>query len=152
MRYSNLQASLLEIPGELSLVFSISGCHLRCEGCHTPELRNPKYGDELSLLEFKSILEKDLGLATCVLFMGGEWEKGIGTFLMLARTIGYKTALYTGAEAIEDELAEKLDYIKLGPYRKGLGGLESESTNQRLYKMPGWVDITSKFRRNDGIR
>ena len=43
------------------------------------------------------------------------------------------------------------DYIKLGPYKKELGGLDNKNTNQRLYmKVDGnelnatFIDITSK--------
>lgn len=49
-----------------------------------------------------------------------------------------------------------LDYIKLGPYKKDLGGLDNPNTNQRFYKITASdsssliniEDITPKFRKN----
>ena len=40
-----------------------------------------------------------------------------------------------------------LDYLKLGDYRKDLGGLDNPNTNQKLYKVNGWnwEDITHKL-------
>ena len=45
------------------------------------------------------------------------------------------------------------DYIKIGPYKKELGGLDNPNTNQRMYlnwwdeedKVVHCLDITSKF-------
>ena len=48
-----------------------------------------------------------------------------------------------------------LDYIKVGPYKEELGGLDSPNTNQRFYKITtsdsssliNIKDITLKFRK-----
>ena len=53
-------------------------------------------------------------------------------------------------------VTENFDYIKIGSYKKELGPLTSETTNQRMYKVEGvhhedgsfsydLVDITKKF-------
>ena len=54
-----------------------------------------------------------------------------------------KTALYSGRVAIEDDLYDVFDYVKIGPYIESLGPLNSKTTNQRLYKNK--EDITNKF-------
>ena len=38
MYYYDFQVVLQEVPGEISLCFSISGCDKHCEGCHSPFL------------------------------------------------------------------------------------------------------------------
>ena len=44
---------------------------------------------------------------------------------------------------------ENFDYIKVGPYVEELGGLKSEKTNQRLYRVIGGnlEDITNRLRK-----
>jgi anaerobic ribonucleoside-triphosphate reductase activating protein len=40
------------------------------------------------------------------------------------------------------------DYIKVGPYKKDLGGLRNPNTNQKLYKKDKngrWENITYRF-------
>lgn len=151
MKYSNYQMSILEVPGEVSLVFSISGCPLRCDGCHTPELRNAKYGVDLTMEAFVKELDLNAGYATCVLFMGGEWHSELDEYLIMSKHKNYKTALYTGATEITPSIAQHLDYLKVGAYDATLGGLESPTTNQRLYQLPDGKDITAMFWRSNVI-
>ena len=42
-----------------------------------------------------------------------------------------------------------LDFLKIGPYKKELGGLTSSNTNQRFYRKENgeWVDRTQLFQR-----
>ena len=75
MRYANVEITTIEVPGEISICFSITGCPLNCDGCHSPSLRDHQSGKFLYDEKFKKILRAYEGLATCVLFMGGEWYK-----------------------------------------------------------------------------
>ncbi len=122
-----------EIPGEISLALSISGCPVRCPGCHSPFTWNPSYGEPLDERVLTGFLDRYQGMISCVLFYGGEWEKDtLMAHLRVIRERGLLTALYTGRDQVEDELAIMLDYVKLGPWIAERGGLDSEDTNQRL--------------------
>ncbi len=69
-------------------------------------------------------------------------------------TYKLKVAVYSGMHEYNFEyLASKLnaDYIKVGRYEEMLGGLNSPTTNQRMYVKESddcWTDITHKFKRN----
>lgn len=127
----DFQVVLQEVPGEVSLCFSISGCPLRCEGCHSPFLWKEGNGTELTPAYFQKRLDQYTGLASCVLFMGGEWHpKLLVEHLRKARQMGYRTCLYTGADHVPPEILEHLTYIKTGRWDKALGGLDCKATNQ----------------------
>ena len=83
------------------------------------------------MIDFETILQKYEGLISCICFLGGEWDKDFPKFLKVCKAHNYKTCLYTGLEKIEDEeILANLDYLKTGPYKKELGGLQSKNTNQ----------------------
>jgi anaerobic ribonucleoside-triphosphate reductase activating protein len=133
MYYQNFQVVLQEVPGEISLCFAISGCQLRCEGCHSSYLWSKKQGTRLTETLFQQIIYRYKGFATCVVFMGGEWHaKQLFNLLHLAREEGYKTCLYTGEEEVSNEIMSQLDWIKTGRWKTNLGGLDSTKSNQRF--------------------
>jgi len=133
MYYYNFQVVLQEVPGEVSLCFSISGCPLRCDGCHSPFLWKVGNGNLLSLERFEQILVQYENLASCVLFMGGEWhEKTLVSFLNLANKRSYKTCLYTGETQVSDAILKELTWLKTGQWERHLGGLSSPDTNQKF--------------------
>lgn len=149
MRYHKYSITFNEIPSEITLCISITGCEGPCKGCHSPFLHNPANGHYLSLDFYKELLTKYENQASTVCFLGGEWyEDQLNNMLKEAKKKGYKTALYTSKEYkdIPPKLKRNLTYLKVGPYTPGLGGLESVITNQKLYQLkPKKVDITSKF-------
>jgi len=129
----DFQIVFQEVPGEVSLCFSISGCPLQCKGCHSPFLWKEGNGYLLTEDFFENKINQYSNLATCVLFMGGEWhEKELISFLKLAQNKKYKTCLYTGEEKISDEILNQLTWIKTGKWQQSLGGLNSEKTNQKF--------------------
>lgn len=152
--YSSKQIVLQEVPDEISLALSISGCPLRCKGCHSKETYNNKYGNKLDNNELQNILNNSKHI-TCVLFYGGEWNvEHLIELLKTSRAKHKKTCLYTGYELkfINKKLFNFLDYIKVNPYIESLGGLQSEKTNQIFYTIKNGKienDITYKF--NKGI-
>ena len=60
-----------------------------------------------------------------------------------------KTGWYTGCTAISPLIdQQRFDYIKVGPYLRHLGALDSPRTNQRMYRRctdGSFEDITSRF-------
>ena len=143
LRYANTQVVFTEVPNEISLAINITGCTIHCKGCHSQWLWSNK-GKELTKDELHNLIENNKGITT-VLFMGGD--NFIEQLTERARNIKYhypnlKIAWYSGRDDLEDsrssrikELETYLDYVKIGPYIKKLGGLDSPSTNQRFYKV-----------------
>lgn len=156
MKYANSKICLSEVPNEVSLCISIMGCKKHCEGCHSPELWDTNYKKTGSILSYKSLdaLLQYHNHISCVCFLGGEWEVNnlIKFINYIKKQYDLKVALYTG-ETLEElkehqELIDKLDYIKTGPYIRELGSIVFETTNQRFYKKDehnNLVDITSRF-------
>ena len=133
MNYSEIEIVLQEVPGEISICFSITGCNIKCKGCHSTFLWNKNNGTELTEDVYRNVLNKYRGFASCVLFMGGEWcPNELIAYLKLAKSLGFKTCLYTGKNEIPEKISRELTYLKLGPWNERLGGLNSEHTNQKL--------------------
>lgn len=135
MRYSDSRIVFQEIPVEISLAFFITGCPLRCKGCHSTAYWNGQLGELLTPKLFEHKLNVYKNYISCVLFLGGEWEDvTLASFLIRAGELGLKTALYTGLEKKEvpQSLIPYLDYLKYGPYDAQRGGLNSSATNQKL--------------------
>ena len=133
MFYHQFEIVLQEVPGEISLCFSITGCPLRCNGCHSPFLWKKETGTKLSKIVYEKYLNQYQSFATCVLFMGGEWhEEELITYLIIAKQKGYKTCLYTGEENISTAILSHLNWIKTGKWNSDKGGLENLQTNQKF--------------------
>lgn len=152
MRYSVSRIVFQEIPDEVSLAFYITGCPLRCPGCHSSEFWNPNKGDHLNIEVLQKQLQKLNQYITCVLYLGGEWEVDeLAPQLDFIKTQGFKTALYTGLELSEvpKSLIQRLDYLKYGPYIKERGPLNSSNTNQVLINIKTHENLNDQFFRKD---
>jgi anaerobic ribonucleoside-triphosphate reductase activating protein len=132
MKYYDIDITYQEIPDEISLTFYMCGCQLNCSGCHSPILHSLDNGDELTSQIYIDNLLKYKDLASCVLFMGGEWFEELPNYLELASNNGFKVALYTGEQGVSEDISKHLTYLKTGRWIKSLGGLDSHDTNQRL--------------------
>lgn len=145
----DFQIALQEVPGEISLCFSISGCQLRCKGCHSPFLWKENTGQKLTLENYNKLLEKYKNYATCVLFMGGEWHpEALEILLISAQKHSYKTCLYTGENSISNNLKQHLNWLKTGPWVEALGGLNSKKTNQKFIEVQTNETLNHLFYKN----
>lgn len=136
MNIYNYEVSLGELPSEICLTFSVSGCQLNCKGCFWDKTKTTY---KLDLDFYKDILFQYEGYITAVVFLGGEWDSNLISYLKLAKEYGYCTCLYTGLEDSEfenlpnyQELINSLTFLKTGRYIEHLGNLHSENTNQKL--------------------
>lgn len=130
--YSNI--IFREIPDEITLGISISGCNIHCHGCHSPELWEDK-GTPLTVKELDNLLNEQNGIS-CLLLLGGEHDIDSLTKLFKHSFGRVKTAWYCGLDRIpgnKQEILQYLDYVKVGHYDHKLGGLSNPDTNQRLY-------------------
>ena len=155
LKYLYVQEIFREVPGEISLGISISGCQIRCKGCHSRELWEDK-GTPLTVEELQNLLKQHDGI-TCLLLMGGEHdiESLIELFIYARKKV--KTAWYCGKDNIpSDKIAilQYLDYYKVGHYDIERGGLDNPNTNQKMYHIEHYgdgtfyeTDITYKFQK-----
>lgn len=125
-----------EVPGSVSLTFLISGCPLRCPGCHSSYSWEPGAGRSLTSAYLTSRIERYQGLIGCVCFLGGDWcVQELKALLAVVRDAGLDTCLYSGYEEVSPLLLPLLTFAKTGPWRRELGGLDSPKTNQRFFEV-----------------
>lgn len=136
MYYSSIEIVLQEIPGEITICFTISGCELQCKGCHSPYLWKKGSGELLTKQIFVEKLFKYKGMASAVLFMGGEWHpETLIKYLKIASEQGFKTCLYTGENSIHKSIKSELTWLKTGEWIESRGGLNSLRTNQKFTEL-----------------
>ncbi|MEE2002338.1 anaerobic ribonucleoside-triphosphate reductase activating protein [Alkalimonas sp. MEB108] len=146
LRFSIEQVVWQEVPGEVSLAYTITGCTLGCKGCHSTETWDASQGTLLTDEYFEQRLNQYRGLISCVLFLGGEWQSlELERKLKLARRHGLHTCLYTGLDDIEPKLKAELTYLKTGRWLPERGGLDSLTTNQQLVDLRTGQSLNHRF-------
>lgn len=157
MKYLYCKEVFSEVPGEITLALSISNCQIKCKGCNQKELWED-IGSILDSSVLKTLLQRHRGI-TCVLFMGsGNKEyQVLNSLAMEAHKNGLKVAVYLGEDNIPEELDKSyFDYIKIGHWDTSKGGLDSPTTNQKMYFLEHQGDgtywetcINHKFLKNN---
>lgn len=146
-----------EVPDEISAGLYIHGCPYHCPNCHTPECWDT-YGSNytftpLTYTNFTNIVNAYSKHITNIIFFGGDWDQSLLFFYLMILYNEFpnlKRTVYGGSELSDYNklVLEKIDYLKTGKYIESLGGLQSSSTNQKLYRLVNGViqeDITYKF-------
>jgi len=112
-------------------------------------------GEILDEESLSTILDKYTRAVTCVCFMGGDAEPNevehLAWFIKNRTNGTLKTGWYSGKEKLPQGYPlQNFNFIKLGAYEESLGGLDSNTTNQRFYKIENekMIDITYKFHKN----
>ena len=151
LKYVDYNIVFQEIPGETTLAVNISNCPNYCIDCHSPELRED-IGTILDETELNKLYKRYGGLITCICFMGGdsspERVEELAMYVGKLSGGGIKTAWYSGNNMFPESCTPKsFNYIKLGEYIRERGGLNSPSTNQRMYQIEQgeFRDITHLF-------
>lgn len=135
LKYTDTQIVFREVPDEITLAINLSNCVHHCDGCHSPYLAGD-IGEELTPAILTELCNKNNGI-TCVSFMGGNPAEvnTLAEFLRLNKP-ELKVAWYTGDGTISKDIdLENFNFIKVGPYKKEYGALDSKTTNQRFYKV-----------------
>ena len=148
LKYLYVKELFTEVPGEITLGISITGCTLHCKGCHSRELWEDK-GTPLDVETMCGLLNQHNGITT-LLLLGGEHDIDSLTELFMYAHKRVKTAWYCGLDILPKDkqgILQYLDYLKLGHFDIELGGLDSPTTNQRFYHLVDGVlvDWTFKF-------
>ena len=140
MKYQYAKVTFQEIPDEITLCIAISGCEIHCKDCNQKSLWKDE-GKELDIEELNRLINSNKGIS-CVCFMGeGEKLPILWSYIKLTKEFSnLKTALYIGRDLISTitlygSFFSCLDYLKVGSYISNLGGLDSKTTNQRLYSL-----------------
>ena len=151
LKYVNSDIVFQEFPNEVTLAINLSNCPCRCPGCHSTFLWTD-VGMPLTPDAIEKMLKEDGERITCIGFMGGDSEpKAINQLAIYIKTHhkNIKVGWYTGRTTLSPDIQlPHFDYIKVGPYIRHLGGLDSRRTNQRMYKVlenNQMEDITSLF-------
>ena len=127
-----------EIPDEITLALNIACCPYHCDECHSPWLQEEK-GEDMTFQKVFDVVGLYSTAVTCVCFMGGdadpEYVEKLSNMIRTAYP-NLKTGWYSGRLEIPQGMDPKsFNFIKIGPYLKAFGGLKSETTNQRLYRV-----------------
>ncbi|MDR0758166.1 MAG: anaerobic ribonucleoside-triphosphate reductase activating protein [Tannerella sp.] len=153
LRYISFDIVFQEIPGEVTLAVSLTGCPNRCKGCHSPHLQEDT-GETVDETVLAGWLAKYGSAITCVCFMGGDAEPRevcrLAGFVRRQKGGNIKTGWYSGKDALPAGVSlTNFDYIKLGAYVERLGGLNAPTTNQRFYRIEDgkMTDDTGKFQK-----
>ena len=115
--YSVTPFTMLDFPGRTACIIWFSGCNMRCEYCHNPQIvKGRGRGTAEQVLAF---LAKRQGLLDGVVLSGGEASvyPGLPDFIRQVKTMGYAIKLDTNGlrpdivrNLIDDSF---LDYIAL---------------------------------------
>ncbi|MBO4612578.1 MAG: 4Fe-4S cluster-binding domain-containing protein [Bacteroidaceae bacterium] len=152
MKFVDVKEVFAEIPDEITLAISISGCPVHCSGCHSKYLW-ADVGEELTTDALSTMLAEHVGI-TCLCFMGGDQDPA--EINRLAQWVkaqdDVRVAWYSGRDELPEAIdVSNFDYIKLGRYDEGQGPLNLRTTNQRLWRVlhedegNRLEDITARF-------
>lgn len=157
LKYLYVKEVFSEVPNEITLAISITNCCIRCSECNQKELWEDS-GTVLDSTVLNTLLRDHRGI-TCVLFMGSGKKEYHELNKLAAETHrqGLKVAVYLGEDTIPEELDKScFDYIKIGHWDAIKGGLNSPTTNQRMYFLEHQGDgtywetcINHKFLKNN---
>lgn len=159
LKYANAQVVFQEFPGETTLAINLTNCPHHCDGCHSPHLWKDE-GTPLTIDELSKLIDPIKDNITCIGFMGGDADfneliklVGVARYVYPSLKMGW----YSGNDFWSDEMMQLFNYVKFGSYKKELGGLNSPTTNQVMYKhiyngiyphdstFDMWLNITKYF-------
>jgi len=162
LKYANTQVVFQEFPGETTFAINLTNCPHHCDGCHSPHLWKDE-GTHLTVEELSRLIAPIEKNITCIGFMGGDGDfNELNDLVGVARCMypTLKIGWYSGNDAWSDEMMHLFDYVKFGSYKKELGGLDSPTTNQMMFKhiyngigpqdstFDMWLNITKCFWRD----
>ena len=90
--------SLIDYPGQISAILFLSGCNMRCQFCHNPELvLTPNQGENFDEEKIFNYLESRRGKIDGLVITGGEptLQEGLKEFIQKVKARGFLVKLDT---------------------------------------------------------
>ena len=90
--------SLIDYPGQISAILFLSGCNMRCQFCHNPELvLTPNQGENFDEDKIFNYLESRRGKIDGLVITGGEptLQEGLKEFIQKVKARGFLVKLDT---------------------------------------------------------
>ena len=161
LRFYDYAVTFAEFPEEITLALNITGCILNCSGCSEPWLKPADAGELLTEEKIDSLIADHSDITVFGLMGGDNDHKDC---IRVAKYIhenypNIKVGMYSGREFINLDLAQHLDYYKIGRWimpegpvedwhKTNNGVLQFPWSNQLLFEKVGnkIVNITHKFR------
>lgn len=115
--YDITKFTMLDYQNHLSCIIWLSGCNMRCQYCHNPQIALAQ--EKVSVLEYQDFLKSRVGKLEAVVFSGGEATlcKQLPNHMSYAKSLGFKIKLDTNGTnpKMLEELISKnlLDYVAL---------------------------------------
>lgn len=158
LKYYDYAVTFAEFPDCITLAINISNCPGMCDGCSEPWLLED-VGEKLTESKIDELIAEYPDI-TCFGFMGGDSYHS--EILKLAQYIhnkyNLKVGMYSGRDYIDLELAQELDYYKIGRFilpegdsskwcLTECGPINFPWSNQRMFKRINnqLIDITYRF-------
>lgn len=136
LNISQISTGFIEIPDQISLNLYAQGCLKRCPGCQNPELQSFNGGSKIFLDDIKNIIEQ-YHMCDFICYLGGDitYQLNVVEFNKEFQKYGKKICIYTGRkfEELEKEFLENVDLVKDGEWKKELGPVNQEGTNQSFW-------------------
>ena len=137
LKYIDTKIVFQEIPDEITLAINISGCPVKCSGCHSKYLWED-VGEPLNSDSLHHLIENLKGI-TCVCIMGGDANPSEVDDIAQDIKEYYpelKVGWYSGRQELSKDIDLcNFDAIKLVGYNESLGPLNCPTTNQRFYRI-----------------
>lgn len=161
LKFYDYAITFAEFPEEISLSINITGCVLNCAFCSEPWLK-PDVGDELTSEKIDSLIAEHSDITVFGL-MGGDNDHN--DCIRVAKYIHenypeIKVGMYSGRDFLNMDLAQHLDYYKIGRWimpegpvedwhKTNCGVLQFPWSNQLLFEKIDnkLVNVTYKFRK-----
>tara|TARA_Y100000310_G_C20668309_1_gene808845 strand:- start:564 stop:1262 length:699 start_codon:yes stop_codon:yes gene_type:complete len=105
--------SLIDFPGQISAVLFFSGCNMKCQFCHNPELvLTPNQGENFDEEKIFNYLESRRGKIDGLVITGGEptLQEGLKEFIQKVKARGFLVKLDTNG-LLPDKLEELIPII-----------------------------------------
>ena len=161
LKYYDVAVTFSEFPDCITLCVNISNCPGMCSNCSEPWLLKD-IGTELTNEEIDKLIEQN-PLITVFGLMGGDSNQDdcirVADYVH-SKYPDIKVGMYSGREFINLDLAQHLDYYKIGRWimpkgdvkdwwRTNCGPLQFPFSNQLLFKKIDnkLVNITNEFRK-----
>ena len=146
MKINTISIGFSEVPNNISVLLYAQGCHHRCKGCHNSELWTFDGGffyDDDAIREKLATYSKVCGW---VCWLGGDatyQPERLREVNKICKDMGFKVSLYTGHKLsdLTPVMLEDVDMVVDGKWDSDLGGVESDTTNQKTY-----ININGEFK------